>query len=54
MTLKILNAVATMLGGIGTTLVGMLALDETLHTWPTILIAVGVYSAATGLRNLQR
>ena len=39
--------------GIGAAFVGMAALEQSSHTWPTILIAVGVYAAASGIRGLR-
>jgi hypothetical protein len=52
--INLFSNVTTVLGGIGTTLIGLLALDETLQTWPTILIVVGAYAAASGLHGLRR
>ena len=44
-----MNAIA----GVGTALLGTIALEESAHTWPTILIVVGVYAAASGIRGLH-
>jgi hypothetical protein len=42
------------LTGIGTAVLGTAALEQTSGTWPTILIVVGVYAAASGIRELRR
>jgi hypothetical protein len=47
------NALTNSLAGIGTALIGTAALEQTLNTWPTILIVVGVYAAASGIRGLR-
>jgi hypothetical protein len=36
----------------GTAILGTAALGQTFHTWPTILIVIGVYAAASGIRGL--
>jgi hypothetical protein len=47
------NAVTSALAGIGTAIIGTAALEQTLNTWPTILIVIGVYAAASGIRGLR-
>jgi len=47
------NAATSALAGIGTAVVGTAALEQTFYTWPTILIVIGVYAAASGLRGLR-
>jgi hypothetical protein len=39
--------------GIGTALIGTAALDQTADTWPTIVIVVGIYTAASGIRGMR-
>jgi hypothetical protein len=52
MTHSILNSAIQFVTGLGTTIVGMTVLDYGSHTWPTILIAIGFYAAATGIHGL--
>ena len=39
--------------GIGAVIAGAAALQQTFDTWPTILIVVGMYAAASGIRGLR-
>jgi hypothetical protein len=41
------------LTGIGTAIIGTAALERTSDTWPTILVVVGIYAAASGIRGLR-
>jgi hypothetical protein len=47
MTSCAFNAATRALAGMGTAIVGTAALEQSFHTWPTILIVIGVYAAAT-------
>lgn len=40
--------------GVSTAVAGNAALEETGATWPTILVVVGLFVAATGFRGLGR
>lgn len=47
------NCVISAVAGISAAIFGTAALDQTLHTWPTIVIVIGVYAAASGIRGLR-
>ncbi len=38
--------------GLGTAVAGKAALDDTGSSWPTILVVVGLFVAATGIRRI--
>jgi len=38
--------------GLGTAVAGEAVLEDTGATWPTILVVVGLYVAASGIRRL--
>ena len=40
--------------GLGTAVAGKAALDDTGASWPTILVVVGLFLAATGIRGISR
>ena len=40
--------------GLGTAVAGKAALDDTGSSWPTILVVVGLFVAATGIRGITR
>jgi hypothetical protein len=40
--------------GLSTAVAGNAAFEETGATWPTILVVVGLFVAATGIRGLGR
>jgi len=41
-------------GGLCTALAGTAALGDTGATWPTILVVVGLFFAANGIRGMSR
>jgi hypothetical protein len=41
-------------GGLCTAIAGKAALDDTGCTWPTILVVVGLFFAASGIRGMSR
>jgi hypothetical protein len=41
-------------GGLSTAVAGKVALDDTGSSWPTILVVVGLFVAASGIRGLSR
>jgi hypothetical protein len=45
------NAATSELAGIGTAIIGTAALEQTFYTWPMILIVIGDYVAASGIRG---
>jgi len=47
------SAATQALAGMGTAIVGTAALEQSFHTWPTILIVIGVYAAASGIRGFR-
>ena len=47
------SAATRALAGMGTAIVGTAVLEQSFHTWPTILIVIGVYAAASGIRGLR-
>jgi hypothetical protein len=40
--------------GLSTAVAGKAALDDTGSSWPTILVVVGLFVAASGLRGIGR
>jgi hypothetical protein len=40
--------------GLGTAVAGKAALDDTGASWPTILVVVGLFVAASGFRGINR
>jgi len=40
--------------GLSTAVAGKAALDDTGSSWPTILVVVGLFMAASGIRGLGR
>ncbi|HMC09761.1 MAG TPA: hypothetical protein VKH44_00665 [Pirellulaceae bacterium] len=40
--------------GLGTAVAGKAALDDTGSSWPTILVVVGLFVAASGIRGISR
>jgi uncharacterized membrane protein HdeD (DUF308 family) len=40
--------------GLSTAVAGKAALDDTGASWPTILVVVGLFMAASGIRGLSR
>jgi len=50
---RTLNAVVSAMAGLSAALLGTAELETSAHTWPTILVVIGVYAAATGIRSLR-
>jgi uncharacterized membrane protein HdeD (DUF308 family) len=40
--------------GLSTAIAGKAALDDTGSSWPTILVVVGLFMAASGIREISR
>lgn len=40
--------------GLSTAVAGKAALDDTGSSWPTILVVVGLFVAASGIRGISR
>jgi hypothetical protein len=52
--LGVLEPLAYAAGGLCTAIAGKAALDDTGSTWPTILVVVGLFFAANGIRRMSR
>jgi len=48
-----LSSAVSALAGLSAAFLGTAALETSAHTWPTILVVIGVYAAATGIRSLR-
>jgi hypothetical protein len=46
-----ISSAIEVLGGLVVAVVGVAAIDSSAHTWPTILVAIGIYTAAAGIHG---
>jgi hypothetical protein len=51
---RILQSWGYAAAGLSTAVAGNAALEETGATWPTILVVVGLFVAATGIRSINK
>jgi hypothetical protein len=48
-----LNPVVSAMAGLSAAFLGTAALETSADTWPTILVVIGAYVAASGIRSLR-